>query len=127
MKKRITQKVFDSIKSELQLIEALKLYTDFQQFHWNTFSITLKLSENFIREYKDKVNWNCITNFNNYQKTSLENSKTELVGLGFQSIKISLKTLLENTKTTSTGILSHGVKNYLKILSGNSKILLSGH
>ena len=40
-----------------------------------------KLSEKFIREFKWKVDWICISKNKDYLKDSLENLKIELIGI----------------------------------------------
>jgi hypothetical protein len=75
---------------------------------WFYVSANKKLSEDFIREFRSKVVWDCISS---HQKLSEK----------YRHIKNYLRNLLESFKMYSIGMIYRDIKNYLKNVSGNLK------
>ena len=78
----------NTLKKEIQsLIDYYELNCSIENFEnninvdWYDISINQNLSENFIKKYKDYVNWDYICN---YQNLSLKNTKIWLIGILFQ-------------------------------------------
>ena len=72
--------------------------------NWGYISITQKLSESFIKEFQDKVDWSNISINQKLSEPFLSVSfKIKLIGIIYHYAKYYQKTLLKNSKIKFIG------------------------